>query len=504
MAEFPITYTKALPSGRAPVVRARVDVREGTGVYGRGLVGIGKALLEIDKAAGVVEFSTLKREIDELGNDAFIARSQVSEQEARDKIDEQLLANIEAKISTRNWVNRELEVFKNSIIPEWRDTFAKQDLAIQTRQVDDAAEINIQKYLAMGDVGEAAKEIMILRKLNRISEAEAEQRIKDLPVEAVFAQAAIDIGNNNPQMAIAKLNTLKDLPLDKLKRKNELMRMAEQTGRDVSDEFAKSILDTILKADQQDLTPMQKSNLVDNLKSQITQSGLSGAEARVWFDYVERWGKDEDVETNWNTFDSILTDIEAVGRGEIDADDVKIDIRKALLNDLTLDRVAANFLRKKLSTFIDSIEDLSDVLNRASVKRGLAAFRELKTFNAFITADEVDELSADEAKALNIQRWMALSDEFERRVKETKDLTDEKVREIHKSLTEEAIEKTAESLLNRLWRKYKESPFGFLWREEKPEIKKKLTAEIARRYLDLVGGDREKAKRMAADDGYVE
>ena len=39
---------------------------------------------------------------------------------------------------------------------------------------------------------------------------------------------------------------------------------------------------------------------------------------------------------------------------------------------------------------------------------------------------------------------------------------------------------------------------------KKRETKKKLTVEIARRYLTIAGGDREEAKRLAAEDGYVE
>ena len=34
--------------------------------------------------------------------------------------------------------------------------------------------------------------------------------------------------------------------------------------------------------------------------------------------------------------------------------------------------------------------------------------------------------------------------------------------------------------------------------------KKKLTPQIARKYLDLAGGDREEAKKLAFDDGYIE
>lgn len=40
--------------------------------------------------------------------------------------------------------------------------------------------------------------------------------------------------------------------------------------------------------------------------------------------------------------------------------------------------------------------------------------------------------------------------------------------------------------------------------EAKKKKTKKLTVQIARRYLDITGGDREEAKRLAAEDGYIE
>ena len=248
MAQFPIVYSETLPPGEGSAVRANLDVSTGAEAIGAGMMALGGAFEKIADAKDAIELSTLRRTFDEKSYVAFNEYSKTGDEEARKVIVQKWSQDIERIQSKSARVNREFLIHKNSTLPHWGDAFAKQELAIQARQADDAAEVSIQKAMEYNDQLGAAKEIMKLAHLGRISQAKAEQRIVDLPNDTKLQMARVAAGKGDLTGAENLLADAdeKTMSAEKLEYRNRFLAVVQRQQAEIltqkQDETSRTLL----------------------------------------------------------------------------------------------------------------------------------------------------------------------------------------------------------------------------------------------------------------------
>lgn len=207
MAEFPIEYAETLPSGRAPAVRAGIDVSTGAEAIAQSIQALGAAFMKIADAQNAMEFSTMKRQFDELSYDFINASKTAVTEEAQQALTKQYDIDRAAIQSKSKRVNNLFLKFQNQRLPIVGNTIANIKLAMHAKWVDDNFAINLQKLMETGATEDAATLIMKYSKVRplKMSQALAEEMIENLPVDITFVQARIAM-DTNPQAVIDMLS----------------------------------------------------------------------------------------------------------------------------------------------------------------------------------------------------------------------------------------------------------------------------------------------------------
>ena len=359
MAKLPgavnIEYSQTIPSGKGPAATGNLDVSTGAGAIAQGIMAMGDAFQKIVDQRDAVELSTMKRTFDEKSYAAFNAYSQTGDETARKALVEQWNKDIEGIRSKSARVNREFLIHKNSVLPHWGETFAKQEIAIQTKQVDDAAEINIQKDMGLGNVAGAAKEIQKLASLGRISQADAEQRIADLPIDSVLEQArlAIPSNPNSAEQMLEKIRGEKLSP-DQMKKFESYLRIARETNKRYGDELVKDTMRQMTEADRQKIDPSAKETLIQKLTTTIEapDNGLTAAEVRDAKSYMTRWQKGDEIISDPKAKTECIKAITDVRYGTLNADKAQEILNENAFKLNTKDR---ELYDQKLNTNLDYI-----------------------------------------------------------------------------------------------------------------------------------------------------
>ena len=162
MAQFPIQYTTATPSGRTTGVRANLDTDTGMDEVGRSLSQFGQTISAIREQLQVakddVELSTLRRRYDEIGNETYKALELAPSQEAADEVEEGHLKNISTLQGSNARVNAAFQKYKDTTDPEWEKTFIVSELKRTKDQGIAGVELNAAGFIKNGDLGSALKE----------------------------------------------------------------------------------------------------------------------------------------------------------------------------------------------------------------------------------------------------------------------------------------------------------------------------------------------------------
>jgi len=255
MAEFPIQYTEAGPKdpGRryAAAKGVRIDVSTGGQVVAQGIAALGEAFQKIQDAKDTSDVSTLKRRLDEISYETLNQYKITGDEEERKVLVEQWDKQIVGLTVDKKYSGKAITAFnlhKNNVLPEWGQTFANVEAAIQKKQTEDAFSININKKMASGDISGAAADIWERHLLSPQlhSKAEAEADIENLPIDSVLMQAQVQI-NTNPALVAQTLSGLTGLNVEQLEQRNKLLRLAKATDKLQSDaaiEAEKQIIDT--------------------------------------------------------------------------------------------------------------------------------------------------------------------------------------------------------------------------------------------------------------------
>lgn len=249
MANFPIQYARELPTGRAAVAPARLDVRTGAEEEARAVSGFGAALFEsgrrIADAQKAMEFSTFKRREEEFRLGALQALRvpgfDVNDDEAVAALKEKTNADRDALISKWQSVNDIYQMYRNEKDPQFDIDFEGEVQNIKARNVKDEFNLNAENLLAAAAAPEVSEEqrnakmleyltlLEISLATDVISKAEYDFRTKSAPNDSILQQMRIQIGNNNPQGAIALSEQMTDPTADQMEYRDRLLARA---GRD--------------------------------------------------------------------------------------------------------------------------------------------------------------------------------------------------------------------------------------------------------------------------------
>lgn len=248
MGNFDIQYAERLPSGRSGDVGWNINTETGYEAIGRATSGLGNVLAgigeDIDKQVQAAELSTLKRQIDERGNKAFMDFELAQTDEQRSDIRNKFISDVQGMKSKRTGVNNALKSHLDETIPNWNRAFDVKALTTKKKQVDEQFEFNQAKLLEAGDVNGYAALLAQRRKLNSITQAEYDARIQSAPGDSLIAQARRKI-DTDPEFTIATLENPET-------RKQLSIEQIDQADSIVTQAIAKQNRVNALKKEQQD------------------------------------------------------------------------------------------------------------------------------------------------------------------------------------------------------------------------------------------------------------
>lgn len=283
-------------------------------------------LFDIQNAQKALEYSSFEGKEQEY-RDAAINAINIPEFDINN---EQAVAQIKQKVDSDRTalsskfpqVNNLYKQLLKKTSPNWDKVFQAEVNNVKARKVTADFNFNYDELLEKGNVFGAYKLLNHMLKTGVITQPEYEYRKKNAPADSVIAQSRILIGNNNPQAAIEMLEGLKGLSGEQLDRRDSLLRLAQQTQTSMSDAFGKSILKDMYEADKKPLTPMQRSETADGMRSKVLDpnNGLSIAESRTLMSDIDKWEKGEfehNPEVYWPLLRRVTADPKGVTEQEI-------------------------------------------------------------------------------------------------------------------------------------------------------------------------------------------
>lgn len=262
-----------------------------------------------------------------------------------------------------------------------------------------------------------------------------------------------------------------------------------------------------LEYDKQ-IEQIEQDFLVKLRQEKLTEDEVMNAPLEVdkkqeWLRYIDAQVKERlegEVELNWETYDRLQGLVEDYGEDKVSKDEVRQEISKAVGKDITT--TVARSLRDRLAT--KDVPD--DPMNTSAAKRGIGVLSDMESEDLRIARLDDENLAELGTRRL---KWQKKKDEFESWIRKTENVTDKKIQEKISSMIQPAAEEAALTWWDKAWEWSEESPFGtaYWYRKIRPkkegeEEKKILTPEIAGQYLNLAGGDRKRAEKLAKDAGY--
>lgn len=244
--KFPIEYAETLPTGRAAVVRADIDVRTGAEEEARALAHLGGALygvgLKIHNANKAMELSTFRRKEEEFRLGALQALKasgfDVNNDEAVTALRDRTNADRDSLISKWGSVNNAYQIYRNDIDPQWDIDFNGEILNIKGANVKDEFNLNAENLLGKGKMFEYQTLLETALATEVITKAEYEFYTKSAPNDSILQQMRIQIGNNNPQIVIELSEQMTDPTADQMEFRDRLLNAAgrQNTAQDRVDE----------------------------------------------------------------------------------------------------------------------------------------------------------------------------------------------------------------------------------------------------------------------------
>lgn len=283
MAKFPIRFAETLPTGRAAVARADLDVRTGAEEMARAVSGLGAALFEsgqrIADAQKAMEISTFKRTEEEFRLSALQAVRapgfDVNDDEAVLALKEKTNTDRDALNSKWQSVNDTYQMYRNEIDPRWEIEFEGALQDIKARNVKDEFSLNAENLLGKGKMLEYQTLLEISLATDVISKAEYDFRTKNAPNDSILQQMRIQIGNNNPQVAIELSGQMTDPSADQMDYRDRLLNSVGKLN------------DANLEVAHQEYWQLLQAGRLDELERKINDPAnplpVTGAGGKNWW-----------------------------------------------------------------------------------------------------------------------------------------------------------------------------------------------------------------------------
>lgn len=233
--KFPIEYAQTLPTGRAAVARADLDVRTGAEEEARALAHLGGALFgvgqKIHNANKAMELSTFKRQEEEFRLGALQTLKEegfdVNNDEAVAALRDKTKADRDALVSRWRTVNNAYQIYRNDIDPQWKFEFDGAVLDIKAANVKDEFNLNGENLLGKGKMLEYQTLLETALTTEVITKAEYEFYTKNAPNDSILQQMRIQARSNNPQLAIELSEQLIDPTADQMQYRDRLLALCK-------------------------------------------------------------------------------------------------------------------------------------------------------------------------------------------------------------------------------------------------------------------------------------
>jgi hypothetical protein len=444
----------------------------------------------------VADYYEKRRLIDESGWAA--SEAVTGDEEADRKLWQRFQTEAQQIAQSSKWkdANRMLGVYYNEVVPNWKHAFKVDSLKIQAANSKDRLlGVEWKKALENKDFKTADKILDECLRLGSITKVEYNEYKEFAPAEAQLLRADLSLDEGNTKEAIAELAELEGMELspEQRDRRNSLRAEMEKSSKEASDEAERNYRVRIEKGE------MGHEFRLEILNDQLIDPVRGGTLVSLIRQREEALAEDKEDPLTKTDPATYLYWSAKIARGE----KVTVsDLEKATGHGLS----TSDFDR--LSARLPEAKEKSPLASPA-VKRAIASLDDLR-------AIEVKGKPMEDVKNIEANYHEVIND-FENWVEENKP-DDVQIEDQFRKITEPLKKEAAEGLLRKALRFGSPMLQAHYWLkkglqkrkgrpeklpEEEPETEKTLTVEQAKLYLQLAGGDRQKAEEMARNEGYV-
>jgi len=492
MANFPIQYTKQTVSGRGPGARAGIDVTTGGQAMARAISGVGEA---------VAGLGVMKREIEKrkaTAND-LLASEAVSQAWEVEKTSFEVF--IKKNPDPALW-----EQEASAVVERMRELFNKKAFSPDTHQIELQKEENAEtvfttraEIITIDQMADDAITATGAGLTTAIESGDDSPESKAKVQEKMKAHHAALINKFSPEVAATRMreavkdgikkywtNQAKIYPEKTIETMmGKLKSLKEGRKPDTLGLDAKDYTDIISQAnaqinyentkggEEQEETAIRYSGLVAQVKTtggaislmaEIDKDIANGSlDRRVGEGYKKELISGVEVPTNWNVYNKLALDIEAVRDGEKDFLEVFNEIqthRGANLNGSEIDSLTASVITAKSIAKKELPAVTTNILTR--FQRILTAY-----YNAGMWGDIDDEDEMPEATAKYANKAAQLDIFFKEKTPTVKE-----AEEFFGQLTEDAGK---DGILKKIWKlAFSPSPLYLMWKKRQEAKEEKL------------------------------
>jgi hypothetical protein len=414
MGQFDIVRSGALPQGPLGTVRARIDTRTGEGLIGRAIEGAGKDLQqkveEVQLAQDRLEISTGQRKIREK---IIAAQNSVTGDKEKDDV---IWANAEKEINAisgnNRRVNSELQMFRDSTIPQASGDFVRKHTTKKAKNIHDQFEAEGQTLLANGDLIGYQSLLDARLDSNDLTRAGYDSLSKSAFGDSLLQQARDAIASKTASERARGLGILENmdklegvsLSTEQLEYRNKLKKLGVSSSTEAQNA---SIASVIVRMDnQKNLSALEKNKAAQEMKQQLVTEGVTGDNLNQYFKEINKWA---DTDKPWveqydeveyaKTLQQVLLAPETTSPAEIYA---KVGLPE---NNLSVDKA------KSL------VEEWESRINKVpSLQKGMLD-RRMSQLEALYKAGKLGATDGDGLKAYNdmadrMMKWGASTKDF--------------------------------------------------------------------------------------------
>lgn len=299
MANFPIGYSTATPSGKGQNVPWNINVSTGAEYIAQGVEKLGGAMFEvgqkIQKAQDAMQLSDLNRQRNELTLTTSEELKKITDKDTGDKV----IADYEVKsLALANKANNRVqfaynENYNNSIIQRRTEL---QGVALHSRAKDARSQFDFQyaDLLSKGKSFEAQKILETALATEIIEQPEYKARAASMPNDMSLSQAWRAVGNGNLQLAQSLTKDLKGLTEPQFKIKEQIDSLVNREMSFLITKFEDNLCGEENKIDQKkDVSPQEVVNATKEMETEIYQSNLPEKDKMRLHKQLMSWSKGE-------------------------------------------------------------------------------------------------------------------------------------------------------------------------------------------------------------------